>query len=105
MGVGWGCASSASVPRIGRCWRRCPRPGRSPRATHEHRATMKRPVTVTIAGQRFALRTDTEEAAVQKLAAFVDARVKETQKATRTADTQSVAILVALQIAEELFAA
>ena len=40
---------------------------------------------------------------MKALAAFVDGRFKRVQKQARLADTQSVAILTALQIAEELF--
>ena len=65
---------------------------------------MKRPVTVMIAGQKYTLRSDEDEAAVRALAAYVDERFREVQKQSRAADTQSVAILTALRIAEELFA-
>ena len=64
---------------------------------------MKRPVTVSIAGQKYTLRSDADEPAVRALAAFVDARFREVQKQSRAADTQSVALLTALRIAEELF--
>jgi cell division protein ZapA (FtsZ GTPase activity inhibitor) len=65
---------------------------------------MKRPVTVMIAGQKYTLRSDEDEAAVRALAAYVDERFREVQKQSRAADTQAVAILTALRIAEELFA-
>jgi cell division protein ZapA len=65
---------------------------------------MKRQVTVQIAGQRYTLRTDADEEAVNELAAFVDARIREVQRQGRVADTQAAATLAALQIAEELFA-
>jgi cell division protein ZapA len=64
---------------------------------------MKRPVTVTIAGAKYSLRSDGDEASVKALAAFVDARFREVKKASRAPDTQSIAILTALRIAEELF--
>jgi cell division protein ZapA len=64
---------------------------------------MKTPVTVRIAGQSFALRGDQDERAMREMAAYVDARMKDLQKQTRTADTQSLAVLAALQITEELF--
>jgi cell division protein ZapA len=64
---------------------------------------MKRSVTVHIAGQRYTLRSDADEDAVRAIAAFVDKRMKEVQRQTRTADSQSLAILTALQIAEQLF--
>jgi len=40
---------------------------------------------------------------MREMAGFVDSRMKELQKQTRTADTQSLAVLAALQITEELF--
>ena len=64
---------------------------------------MKRPVTVQIAGQKYTLRSDAEEEEVRALAAFVDGLCKDVQRQTRAADTQAVAILTALRIAEELF--
>ena len=64
---------------------------------------MKRQVTVHIAGQKFVLRTDTDEDAVKQLASYVEGRIRDIQRQTRTADTQAVATLAALQIAEELF--
>lgn len=66
---------------------------------------MKRSVSVQIAGQRYGLRSDADDQTVKELAAFVDSRIKDIHKQTRTADTQSAAILAALQIAEELFQA
>ncbi len=65
---------------------------------------MKRSVSVQIAGQRYSLRSDADDQTVKDLAVFVDGRIKDIQRQARTADTQSVAILVAMQIAEELFA-
>ena len=64
---------------------------------------MKRSVTVQIAGLRYSLKTDEDDRWVKMLAAFVDGKIREAQKHTRTPDTQSVAVLTALQIAEELF--
>ena len=64
---------------------------------------MKRQVAVQIAGQRYVLRSDADEDAVRALANFVDARIRDIQRQTRTADTQALATLAALQIAEELF--
>ena len=64
---------------------------------------MKRSVTVQIAGVRYALKTEEDDRWVKSVAAFVDAKIREVQKHTRTVDTQAVAVLTALQIAEELF--
>jgi cell division protein ZapA len=66
---------------------------------------MARPVTVTIAGQRYTLKSDGDEVRVRKIAGYVDARIREVAQKTRTQDSQAHAILAALQIAEELFAA
>jgi cell division protein ZapA len=64
---------------------------------------MKRSVTVQIAGVRYALKTDEDDRWVKSVAAFVDSKFRDTQKHSRTPDTQAVAMLTALQIAEELF--
>ncbi len=66
-------------------------------------AEVKRSVTVQVAGQRYTLKTDHEDKFVRALAAHVDAKFRDVQKSTRSPDTQSVAILTALQLAEELF--
>lgn len=57
---------------------------------------------MTIAGQRYAVRTDSDETYVAQLAAYVDAKMREVRRATRLVPTHSVAILAALQIADEL---
>jgi cell division protein ZapA len=64
---------------------------------------MKRSVSVQIAGQKYSLRSDADDQTVKEIAAFVDSRIKDIHKQTRTADTQAAAILAALQIAEDLF--
>jgi len=64
---------------------------------------MKRSVTVQIAGVKYALKTEEDDRYVKQMAAFVDGKIRDVQKHTRTVDTQAVAILTALQIAEELF--
>ncbi len=64
---------------------------------------MKRSVSVQIAGVRYALKTDEDDRFVKAVAAFVDAKIREAQKHTRSPDTQAVAVLAALQIAEQLF--
>lgn len=64
---------------------------------------MKRATTVHIAGQRYQLRSDDDEATVRAIAAHVDGRIRDVQRQTRAPDTQMVAVLTALQLAEELF--
>ena len=64
---------------------------------------MKRSVTVQIAGVRYALKTDEDDRWVKSVASFVEEKIRDVQKRSRTPDTQSAAVLTALQIAEELF--
>ena len=63
---------------------------------------MKRSVTVTIGGQRLAIRTDADDAYMHELASIVDRKVKHLKGAARGAGTDSVALLAALQLADEL---
>jgi len=65
--------------------------------------SVKRSVTVQVAGQRYTLKTDDDDRLVKSLATYVDGKFRDIQKATRNQDTQAVAILTALQVAEELF--
>jgi len=64
---------------------------------------VKRSIAVQIAGVRYSLKTDEDERWVKTLAAYVDGKIREAQKHARSPDTQSIAVLIALQIAEELF--
>jgi len=57
---------------------------------------------VQIFGQMFPIQGDLEEAYVQKLAEYVDEKMRAIAKMTATVDTQKVAILAALAIADEL---
>ncbi len=64
---------------------------------------MRRSVAVTIAGQRYVLKSDADETYVNTLAGFVDARIRDVQRSSKQVATHQVAILAALQIADELF--
>jgi cell division protein ZapA len=63
---------------------------------------MSSPVKVQIFGQTYAIRGQLDERYVQKLAAYVDAKMKAIADSTATVDTQKMAILAALAIADEL---
>jgi len=63
---------------------------------------MTQTAKVHIYGQTFSLQGDLDEAYVRKLAAFVDAKMRTVSDMTPTVDTQKVAILAALAIADEL---
>ena len=63
---------------------------------------MSGPVKVQIFGQSYSIAGDLDPAYVQRLAAFVDEKMHTIADATGTVDTQKVAVLAALAIADEL---
>jgi cell division protein ZapA len=63
---------------------------------------LKRSVAVTIAGQRYTIKSDAEESYVQSLADLVDAKVRELQRGAKAASVHAVAVLAAMQLADEL---
>jgi cell division protein ZapA (FtsZ GTPase activity inhibitor) len=60
-------------------------------------------VQVEIFGQSYSLKGKDNAAYIRELASFIDAKMKEVQKATGTADPHRVAILAALTISDELY--
>jgi cell division protein ZapA len=60
-------------------------------------------VQVEIAGRTYTLKGGRDPQLVTELAAFVDRRMTEIGDQTTTADTARLAILAALNIADELF--
>jgi cell division protein ZapA len=66
---------------------------------------MSVPVKVQIFGQTYAIRGELDEAYVQRLAAYVDEKMRSIADATATVDTQKAAVLAALAIADELHSA
>ena len=63
---------------------------------------MTQTAKVQIYGQTFSLQGELDEAYVRKLATYVDSKMRTISDMTPTADTQKVAILAALAIADEL---
>jgi cell division protein ZapA (FtsZ GTPase activity inhibitor) len=65
---------------------------------------VKRSVAVTIAGQRFTLKSDADESYVQSLAGLVDEKMREVERGTqgKLKPLEAVAVLAALQLADEL---
>jgi cell division protein ZapA len=59
--------------------------------------------TVEIFGQRLGLRADGDEERIQEIARFVDLRMREVADRTSSVDTVKIAVLTALNIADELF--
>jgi len=63
---------------------------------------VSRSVKVTIAGQSFSVKTDAKPKYVKDLATFVTERMAQVKKSSRIATTQSLALLAALSIADDL---
>ena len=66
-------------------------------------ADSARVVTVEIGGQRFPIRSTLEQGYVTELAAYVDGKMRAASEAVPAADGLGLAILVALNLADELF--
>jgi len=66
---------------------------------------MKSPVTVEISGQRYPIRSGLDPAYVAELAAYVDTKMRAASDAAPSTDMLGVAVLVALNIADECFRA
>lgn len=64
---------------------------------------MNRSVKVLVAGQRLAIRTSAQPAYVEELARFVTDKVEELRASGRAMTTQSLALLAAMNIADELY--
>ena len=62
-------------------------------------------MTVEIAGQRYPIRSALDERYVTELAAYVDRKMRAASDAAPTSDTLGLAVLVALNIADECFRA
>jgi cell division protein ZapA len=58
---------------------------------------------VVIYNQTYSLRSDHDQDYIHELAEYVDKRMNEIARATMTVDSLRVAILAALQIADELY--
>lgn len=64
---------------------------------------MKRKVDVNLLGQQFSVRTERDDAWVHGLASFVGRRFEELRRQARNANAQQLAMLLALNLADELF--
>lgn len=62
---------------------------------------MKRPFEVEIMGERFTVSSDAEEKHVKKVAGYVDGKMQEVSKAARPVAKSNIAMLAALNIADE----
>jgi cell division protein ZapA (FtsZ GTPase activity inhibitor) len=64
----------------------------------------KRAVAVRISGQEYRIRSDADEASLQRVAACVDAAMEQVRARTGTVDTLDVALLTSLNLAREVLA-
>ncbi len=62
---------------------------------------MKKPVEVEIMGQVVTLRSEEEESYVRRVAGYVDEKMQEVLKTTRPIAKFNVAVMAALNIADE----
>jgi len=64
-----------------------------------------RSVAIRIQGKEYRVRTDGEEAAIERVAEYVDATMDRVRARTKTVDSRDVAVLAALNIAKDLLLA
>jgi cell division protein ZapA len=60
-------------------------------------------VPIAIQGQQYPIRTSLDPEYVMKLAAFVDEKMRAASESTPSSDSLRLAVLAALNIADELF--
>jgi cell division protein ZapA (FtsZ GTPase activity inhibitor) len=72
--------------------------GRSQSAAREPRS-----VDIEIAGRRFKVRSDDDEAYIQTLVGFVDHKLDNMRRASNLVDREQVALLTLLDVADALF--
>ncbi len=65
---------------------------------------MQKPVEVVILGQKFVVRSDSEEQYVRQVAGYVDQKMNDILSKTKSVSNLNVAILSAMNIADEFFA-
>lgn len=66
---------------------------------------MTKPIEVDIFGQRYTIKGATDEAYVNRVAAYVDEQMQQLAKGMKTATPAKVAVLAAINIAHQLFQA
>jgi cell division protein ZapA len=66
---------------------------------------VSRPVKITLGGQKLSLRTDAKPRYIKELADYVNGKIDQARSSGKIATTQSLALLAAMTIADELFQA
>ena len=64
---------------------------------------MKRAVEVSMMGQKFMIKSDSNDEYVTKIAGYVDGKVNEVLQNTKSVASAQVALLTAMNIADEFF--
>lgn len=64
---------------------------------------MERLVEVSILGHEYTVKTDADAEYIQEIASYVDQKMSEIVRNTKTVSTLNVAILAALNIADDFF--
>ncbi len=64
---------------------------------------MKKTTEIAIMGQKIMIKSDSDEDYVQKVAGFVDQKIQEVMQSTKSVASLNVAILAAMNIADEFF--
>ena len=64
---------------------------------------MKRAVEVSMMGQKFMIRSDSNDEYVSRIAGYVDGKVNEVLQNTKSVASTQVALLTAMNIADEFF--
>lgn len=62
----------------------------------------KRSVAVRIAGKEYRIKSDADEASLQRVARYVDETMERVRKGTGAVDSVEVALLTALNVARDL---
>lgn len=64
---------------------------------------MKKTTEVSIMGHKFTIRSDSDEEYINKVARYVDQKIEEVVQNTKSVASLNVAILAAMNIADEFF--
>ncbi len=64
---------------------------------------MKKAVEVSIMGQKFMVRSESDEDYIQQVSGYVDKKIGEIQQNTKSVSSVNVALLAAMNIADEYF--
>jgi cell division protein ZapA len=64
---------------------------------------LKKTTEIAIMGQKFMIKSDSDEDYVHRIAGFVDQKINEVMQSTKSVASLNVAILAAMNIADEYF--